>query len=35
MQLREVTISTQVMMEFYSVLRRKLAYGPRTSPRNG
>ncbi len=28
MQLREVTISTQVMMEFYSVLRRKLAYGP-------
>ncbi|MFN3546165.1 MAG: PIN domain-containing protein [Mesorhizobium sp.] len=28
MQSREVTISTQVMMEFYGVLRRKLAYGP-------
>ncbi|SOE16801.1 predicted nucleic acid-binding protein [Hoeflea halophila] len=27
MQTREVTTSTQVMMELYQVLRRKLAYG--------
>lgn len=27
MQTREITISTQVMMELYGVLRKKLAYG--------
>ena len=33
MQSREVTVSTQVMMEFYGVLRRKLAYGPDVATR--
>jgi predicted nucleic acid-binding protein len=33
MQSREITLSTQVMMEFYGVLRRKLAYGPDVATR--
>lgn len=33
MQSREITVSTQVVMEFYGVLRRKLAYGPDVATR--